>query len=108
MSKQLKWDLKQDLLKQIKAQGGFVNTHSHLDRAYVITPETLYLGNASLQEKWSLVDDTKANSTVTQIYDRMAYGVEEMLKQGVKVMSSCIDVDGIVKDKSIQAATKLK
>ncbi len=96
--------LKEDILEKISKKGGFVNTHAHLDRAYTITPETLHLANATLKEKWFLVDSIKRESTVHQIYDRMAFGIEVMLNQGVQAIGSFIDVDDIVGDKCIQAA----
>ncbi|MDD3012158.1 MAG: amidohydrolase family protein [Candidatus Gastranaerophilales bacterium] len=96
--------LKEDILAKISTKGGFVNTHAHLDRAYTITPETLHLANASLKEKWFLVDTIKRESTVHQIYDRMAFGIEVMLNQGVQAIGSFIDVDDVVGDKCIKAA----
>lgn len=100
--------LKDVLMQKIRKKGGFVNTHSHLDRAYTITPESLYLANATLQQKWELVDDIKRNSTVYQIYDRMAYALEDMKKQGVQAVGSFIDADDVIKDKSMIAAEMIK
>jgi len=100
--------LKDMILEKIRQKGGFVNTHSHLDRAYTITPETLSLANATLQEKWTLVDDIKRNSTVFQIYDRMAYALEYMKEQGVQAVGSFIDADEVIKDKSMLAAEMIK
>lgn len=100
--------LKDLVLAKIKEQGGFVNTHSHLDRAYTITPETLYLANATLKEKWILVDDIKKNSTIYQIYDRMAYSLDHMIRQGVQAVGSFIDVDEVIQDKSMIAAEMIK
>jgi len=100
--------LKELILGKIKEKGGFVNTHSHLDRAFTITPETLYLANATLKEKWFLVDSIKRQSTVNQIYDRMSFAVEKMLAQGVQAIGTFIDVDEVIGDKSIQAAQMLR
>jgi cytosine deaminase len=47
-----KFDPKQILTEKIKAQGGWVNAHAHIDRAYILTEENFKLTNASLQEKW--------------------------------------------------------
>lgn len=100
--------LKEMILGKIKEKGGFVNTHSHLDRAYTITPETLYLANSTLKEKWTLVDDIKRSSTIYQIYDRMAYAIEAMIKQDIQAVGSFIDVDEVIEDKSIIAAELIK
>jgi cytosine deaminase len=100
--------LKEDILARIAQKGGFVNTHAHLDRAYTIKPETLHLANATLKEKWFLVDSIKRESTVEQIYDRMAFGIEVMLNQGVQAIGSFIDVDDVVGDKCIRAAQMVR
>lgn len=102
------WDLRAQLEQAIKKNGGWVNAHTHLDRAYTITPETLALGNKHLHQKWLIVDQIKRESSVTQIYDRMSFAIEEQLKQGVRVLGSFIDVDPVIKDKSIKAAARVK
>lgn len=88
--------------------GGWVNTHTHLDRAYTITPEMFLLTNEHLHKKWVIVDEIKKNSSVTQIYDRMAFVVEGQIKQGVTVLGSFIDVDAVIKDKAMKAAAKVR
>jgi len=100
--------LKELILEKINANGGFVNTHSHLDRAFTITPETLHMSNATLKEKWFLVDSIKRSSSVYQIYDRMLYAVERMYLQNVQAIGTFIDVDEVIEDKSIKAAQMLK
>jgi len=102
------WDMRALLEKKIQENGGWVNSHSHLDRAFTITPETLALADATLQEKWEIVDEIKHSSSVTQIYDRMCLAVEKQISQGVKVIGSFIDVDEVITDKAIQAATKVR
>ncbi len=102
------WDMLSPILANIKAAGGWVNTHSHLDRAFTITPETLQFANAPLQDKWDLVDDIKQRSSVDQIYDRMAFALERQLAQGVTALGSFIDVDAVIKDKAIQAGQRLR
>ena len=99
--------LKDLIIQKIFLKGGFVNTHSHIDRAFTITPETLYLANATLKEKWFLVDSIKRNSTVHQIYDRMSFAVEKMKNQNVHAIGTFIDVDEVIGDKSIRAAQML-
>lgn len=108
MNKKQDWNLKNLVLEKIKEQGGWVNAHSHLDRAYSINPQSLELGNEHLHKKWTLVDELKKSSTVKQIYDRMAFALERQLEQGVTVLASFIDVDEVVKDKAMKAAQKLK
>ncbi len=102
------WDLITPILENIEKKGGWVNTHTHLDRAYTITPETLKHANAPLKAKWDLVDDLKKRSSVDQIYDRMAYSLERQLEQGVTALGTFIDVDEVIQDKAILAADRLR
>lgn len=102
------FDLKAELLKKIKKHGGWINCHAHIDRAYTITPKTFRLYQAPLHEKWSLVDSIKRTSTINKIYDRMAFAIEMMLAQGVTGLGTFIDVDEVIKDKAIQAGTKIR
>ncbi|HOC07696.1 MAG TPA: amidohydrolase family protein [Candidatus Woesebacteria bacterium] len=108
MNKKENWNLKTLVLEKIKDNGGWVNAHSHLDRAYTITDQDLALSNQHLQQKWELVDELKKRSTVAQIYDRMAFALEKQLAQGVTALGTFIDVDDVIKDKAIQAAARLK
>lgn len=102
------FDLKKEILHKIKGKGGWVNAHAHLDRAYTITETNFHFTKATLQEKWELNNELKQTSTVNDIYDRMAYGIEEMLKQNVTAIGTFIDVDYYIKDKAIKAAEKIR
>src|SRR5687768_4140711 len=102
------FDMKQDLLARIKKNGGWSNTHAHIDRAYTITKENFHLIDATIAEKWRLNDSIKRNSSVDDIYDRMAQAVESMIEQGVTTLGTFIDIDDVIKDKSIKAATKIR
>ncbi len=55
-----------------------------------------------------LNDELRKNSTVDQIYDRMAKAVERLLEQGVSALGTFIDVDCNTKDKAIKAAIKIR
>lgn len=101
-------DLKQEILDKIQQNGGWVNAHAHLDRAYTITPEKFKQANALREEKWKLNADLRKNSSVSDIYDRMAAATELLLSQGVVATASFIDVDPDVKDKAIKAAQKVR
>lgn len=101
-------DLKSVILQKIKENGGWVNAHAHIDRAYTITQENFHLTNATLQEKWDLNDDLKRSSSVDDIYDRMALAIENMIGQGVTALGTFIDVDYLIEDKAIRAAEKVR
>lgn len=102
------FDLKKYLLKKIEEKGGWVNCHSHLDRAFSLTKKNFSLSNRHLHQKWLLVDELKKRSTWLQIYDRMAFSIEKMIAQKVQAIGSFIDVDEVIKDKAIKAAEKIK
>lgn len=102
------WDLKQLLEEKIRKNGGWISAHNHLDKAYLIRPMDMDMAYHSLQRKWDLIDDMKERWTVTQIYDRMCFGIEQQLNQGVTALCTFIDVDPKIKDKSIKAAEKVK
>ncbi len=102
------WDIQAHLIDQINKKGGWVNCHTHIDRAYTITQENFNLSNHQRHEKWQLNDELRRNSTVGQIYDRMARAVERLLSQNVTALGTFIDVDYNVKDKAIKAAAKLR
>mgnify|MGYP000504192252 CR=1 FL=1 len=102
------FDLKKTILNQIKKKGGWVNAHCHLDRAFTLTKKSFPYTNAHLHQKWELIDEIKQNSTISQIYDRMAYALEWMIKNGVLAVGSFIDIDEVIKDKAIKAAQRIK
>ncbi|MGI9526139.1 MAG: amidohydrolase family protein [Weeksellaceae bacterium] len=96
------------VIEKIKQKGGWVNTHSHLDRAFSLQEDTFSFTNSYLKEKWHLVDEMKKNSSVETIYDRMARAIELFIKQGAQAVGSFIDVDDVMEDKSMIAARRIK
>ncbi|MBI2329809.1 amidohydrolase family protein [Candidatus Daviesbacteria bacterium] len=101
-------DLKQVILDKIKKNGGWVNAHAHIDRAFTINPKLYKLANKLRHEKWLLNAELRKTSTVPQVYGRMARALELMISQGVSAIGSFIDVDPHMKDKAIQAARRIK
>lgn len=108
MAKVTYLDLKSQILQKIGQKGGFVNAHAHIDRAFTINKDNFKLANKFRHEKWKLNAELRRTSTVSQIYDRMAAATELLLSQGVTVNGTFIDVDPDVRDKSIQAAQKVR
>jgi len=101
-------DPKQLLINKIKQNGGWVNAHAHIDRAFILNDDNFRLVNGSLQEKWDYPDKYKKHATVEDIYTNMKRVIEDMIDQGVQAIGSFIDVDQVIEDKAIQAAKKLK
>lgn len=101
-------DLKEKILREIIKKGGWVNTHTHLDRSYTLSSKNFHYTSLTLQEKWQLVNQIKKESSVEDIYNSMAYALENMLQQKTQAIGSFIDVDEVIKDKAICAAQKLR
>lgn len=102
------FDPKQIILQKIKAGGGWVNAHSHIDRAYTISPKLYRLANKLRHEKWILNADLRKTCTPQQVYDRMAKSLELMIAQNVTAIGTFIDVDPHMKDKGIKVAEKVR
>jgi cytosine deaminase len=102
------FDPKAILLQKIKAKGGWVNAHAHIDRAFILDEENFKLVDGTLKEKWAFPDDYKRKASVDDIYANMVRVVEDQIKQGVQAIGSFIDVDPVIEDKAIQAAKKLR
>ncbi len=101
-------DPKSVVLAKIKANGGWVNTHAHLDRAYTLNEENFHQSYSFLKEKWHLVDEMKKAATVDGIYRRMVKATESMIEQGAQAMGTFIDVDEKIEDRALKAAHKLR
>lgn len=101
-------DLRAEIEEKIKKNGGWANGHAHLDRAYSISPELYKLANAQRDEKWKLNANLRKNSTVDDVYNRMAKAIETLLSQGVTSTATYIDVDPDIQDRSIKASQKIK
>lgn len=108
MSKLEYFNPNQAVIDRIMEKGGWVNTHAHLDRAYSLQKDSFSFTNSYLKEKWHLVDEMKKNSSVDTIYDRMAYALENFIKQGAQAVGTFIDVDDVMEDRSMIAARKIK
>lgn len=102
------FDARKFLEERIVDKGGWVNAHAHFDRAFTITRDNFEFGKVFFQEKWAMNSKIDAKSSVEKIYDRMAAATERMLDQGASAVGSFIDVDHVVKDRSIKAAMKIR
>lgn len=99
---------KQLLLERIRAAGGWVNTHAHIDRANILNEDNFKLVDGTLKQKWDYPDQYKRAASVDDIYQNMVVAIEDQVAQGVQAIGSFIDVDPIIEDKAIQAAKRLR
>lgn len=102
------FDPKTVLLEKIRAKGGWVNAHTHIDRSFIINEENYSLTGDSLEKKWDYPDQFKAKITVDEIIGHMSKVIDNQLEQGVQALGSFIDCDSIVKDKNLKAADIVK
>ena len=97
------------LKEKILSDGGFCNSHSHLDRAYSINEKDLdYTVYEQLHEKWKLVDEYKRNSSEEDYYNHIALALFEQKNFGVTSCLSFIDLDEVCEERAINAAIKAK
>ena len=102
------WDLKTEMLEEIKQNGGFVNCHAHFDKAYFITREGLEKSMVSMEEKWRMSDGIKKESTVEDIKIRIRRALDFLVAQGCKSTCTFVDAYDVVGHKAIDAALALK
>jgi cytosine deaminase len=103
-----KWDLISLLKQKIAEKGGAVCCHAHFDKAYVVTAETLEMTNKHMEVKWDLWKAVKAKYTHKNLVKRMTLSAKNMIKQGVKVARTNIDVDNTVGMMCVEAALEVK
>ncbi|MEI7709681.1 MAG: amidohydrolase family protein [bacterium] len=102
------WDLKTQMLDEIKENGGFVSTHAHFDKAYYITREGLDKSMVSMEEKWRMSDGIKRDSTVEDIKVRIRRALDVMVAQGSKVTCTFVDAYDVVGHKAIDAVLAVR
>ncbi len=100
--------MKSILLKRIKKYKGFINCHSHFDKAYLMTQKLLPTGHLKLEEKWAYFKKMKENYTEKDLYNRMSRAADSMIEQGASAVLTHIDVDSSVKLMGIKVALEVK
>lgn len=103
-----KYDLLGLLRQKIEEKGGGVCAHAHFDKAYVITPETLAMCNEHMEVKWDLWKQVKEKYTHENLVERISLSAENMIRQGIKLARTNIDVDNTVGLKCVEAALEVK
>jgi len=102
------WNLKNQILKEITKQGGWVNCHAHFDKAFYITKDGLAKSMVDMEQKWLMSDDIKRNSTQEQIEERIRTALDILINQGCNLTCTFIDAYEAVGHKAIDAANKVK
>lgn len=101
------------LQQKIAGAGGFVNAHSHFDRAYSVTPADLPHSSAgtatverALQEKWQLVDAWKRSAGEDDYFAHITSALRAQQEFGVKTALSFIDCDPVAGTRALDAAVR--
>ncbi len=102
------WNLKREFLRLVTERGGFSCHHAHFDKAYLISPSNLKLGQVDMQAKWELYRYLKENYTEEDLNERIERGVQKMISQGVTHCRTFVDADSTVGQLPIDAALRVK
>ena len=97
-----------NIINKIKRNGGFVNAHSHIDRANTASFFSKEEQYAFLKEKWKLVDKIKAQSSTSDYKRRMINCINQQKRLGVSAILSFIDIDDVAGFRAIDAAAEVR
>ena len=98
-----------ELEEGVWISGGFVNAHSHLDRAFTVTKENMQsVVYNHLHQKWKYIDDYKKNATEQDIYNNITTALRFQKEMLTTHVLSFIDIDTVVGTKAIDAAVRAK
>ncbi len=104
------WNPLNSLVSKIQGQGGFVNAHSHFDRAYSVNLSDFMAGqngiNSTLHEKWKLVDKFKKDASEEIYFEHIILALKLQHEQGVQACLSFIDCDFIAEERALKAAKR--
>lgn len=98
------WSPLEELNAEVIAEGGFVNAHSHLDRAYTVSPKMMARTKEHLFEKWELVDEIKKTRSVEKYAQGITTALDMQAWYGVSHVCSFIDIDEVVGHRALDGA----
>ncbi len=87
---------------------GFVNIHTHLDKADLLSKIAQADYGKSLEENRELLRKYKKNYAVDEILDRAEQVVKEMVQNGITAIRSHVDIDATVGLKCLKALLELR
>ena len=102
------WDMREEFLRLVRANGGFASYHAHFDKAYLISPDNLRLSMVDMQKKWALYKHLKETYTRENLVERIARGVQTMVDQGATYCRTLIDADSTIRTLGVEAALEVK
>jgi cytosine/adenosine deaminase-related metal-dependent hydrolase len=102
------WNLKREFLRLVTARGGFACHHAHFDKAYLISPSNLKLGQVDMQAKWKLYRYLKESYTREDLTERIERAIRKMIGQGVTKCRTFVDADATVGQLPIDVALEAR
>ena len=103
----MKYEPLEALRDKISKNGGLVNSHSHLDRAYTVNKINLLTHtHKHLYEKWMLVDEYKKQASIEDYFENISHALKKQLSFGTSNILSFIDIDEVSEYRAISAAKK--
>ena len=98
-----------ELYEAVWIEGGFVNAHSHLDRAFTVTKENMQsVVYNHLHQKWKYVDRYKTVATEEDYYRNITTALVSQRDMLSSHVLSFVDLDPVVGTKAINAAVRAK
>ena len=99
--------------KEIDAKGclvipGFVNSHTHLDKADLISQMSPSQFGGTLEENRRLIREFKEDYTIAGIKERASRTIKELAGQGITAIRTQVDVDLTAKLTPLKALCELK
>lgn len=109
MTRQDSLTLNEILVPAIKKAGGWVNVHTHADKAFTLNEEMLDIRkNCTLQEKWDRLDRMRRESTEEDFYASFSRFFEHMIAQGCTAVGTCVDVEPSSGDRALKAGIRAR
>lgn len=102
------WNLRREFFRLVEQYGGFASHHAHYDKAYLISPENLKLGQVDMQKKWELYKYLKESYTHEDLVERISRAVESAIAQGITHSRTFLDADDTVKLLPMEAALEVR
>jgi cytosine deaminase len=87
---------------------GFVNSHTHLDKADLLSKMKPSQFGGTLEENRRLIREFKENYTIAEVKERAGRVIREMAKGGITAIRTQVDVDPTAKLLPLKAICELR
>jgi cytosine deaminase len=87
---------------------GFVNSHTHLDKADLLSKMKPSQFGGTLEENRRLIREFKENYTIAEVKERAGRVIREMAKEGITAIRTQVDVDPTAELLPLKAICELR